>query len=87
MSPELETLDQLEGGDLDLSIVRRFYSDDQAFNPGVLALLSCGDVRLLTADQTEVPEWRWRALFVEGSVLSELDQYLLTITDQGAKKV
>ena len=87
MSAELETLDQLAGGDLRLSIIRGLYPDDSAFTLGVLGLLSCGDVRLLTADAIEVPAWRWRELFAEGSVLKELDRYLLTVTDQGAKKV
>jgi hypothetical protein len=87
MSVELETLDQLAGGDLRLSIIRRLYPDDKAFSRGVLGLLSCCDVRLLTADAIEVPAWRWRELFVEGSVLKELDRYWLTITDQGGEKV
>jgi len=87
MSAELETLDQLAGGDLRLSVILGLYPDDSAFTRGVLGLLSCGDVRLLTADATEVPAWRWRELFAEGSVLKELDRYLLTITDQGVKKV
>jgi hypothetical protein len=87
MSSELETLDQLEGGDLRLSVVRGFYPDDDAFNLGVLGQLSRGDVRLLTADQTEVPRWPWRELFVVGVALNELDHYVLSITDREAKKV
>jgi len=35
MTPELETLDQLLGGDLSLAIVRQLYSDDEAFKRGV----------------------------------------------------
>ena len=87
MSAELETLDQLEGGDLPLPVIRRFYSDDNAFSLGVLGLLKCRDVRLLNRARAEVPEWRWRELFVEGSALKELAQYVLTITEQGLKKI
>ena len=87
MSPELETLDQLAGGDLRLSIVRQLYSDDKAFMQGVFGLLSSGDVRLLTTDEVEVPSWRWRELFAEGAILKNLDHFVVTITDQGAKKV
>jgi hypothetical protein len=81
MSPELETLDQLAGGKLRLAIVRHLYPDDNAFSQGVLGLLSCGDVRLLGADGTEVPDWRGRELFRNGQILSQLHSFSLAITD------
>jgi hypothetical protein len=87
MSAELETLDQLAGGDLRLTIVRQFYSDDDAFTQGVLGLLSCGDARMLGTDGAEVPDWRWQELFGNNRVLTQLDTFVLTITEQGAKKV
>jgi hypothetical protein len=31
LSPEIETLDQLEGGDLSLTVIRTFYSDTETF--------------------------------------------------------
>jgi hypothetical protein len=55
MTPEIETLDQLLGGDLSLKIVRTLYPDANAFKRGVSGLVSCGDVRLLMIDQTAVP--------------------------------
>jgi hypothetical protein len=87
MTPELETLDQLVGGDLPLKIIRGLYPDAEAFRRGVLGLLSCGDVLLLMIDRTEVPKWRWRELFVEGMVMDELGNMRLTITDQGARRI
>lgn len=86
MSPELETLDQLLGGDLPLQLIRGLYPDDTAFSDGVLALLRTGDVQLLL-DGAEVPRWRWRALFDAGDVDQELPRLSLTITDQGACRV
>ena len=71
-SPEMETLDQLIGGGLWLSLVRGFYPNDIAFLEGVHGLLSCGDVHLLRADREEVPHWRWCELFIGGRALKEL---------------
>lgn len=87
LSPELETLDQLVGGDLQLAIIRRLYPDAQAFMRGVLGLLSSGDVCLITNDGFDVPRWRWRELFVEGVAVEELGDLKLKITDQGARKI
>jgi hypothetical protein len=87
MSPELETLDQLQGGDLPLKVVEALYPDAEAFRKGVLGLLSAGDVRLLTIDQTGVPTWRWTELFVGGAVMKELGSMKLSITAQGARRI
>jgi hypothetical protein len=87
MSPELETLDQLLGGNLTLAVVRTFYSDEHAFARGVLGLVSCGDVRLLTTKGVEVPTYQWRELFIGGAVTGRVDELQLEITDQGAQKV
>jgi hypothetical protein len=38
MSPELETLDQLAGGDMSLAVIRRLYPDVDRF---VMAFLVC----------------------------------------------
>jgi len=72
MSPELETLDELQGGDLPIAVVSRFYSDADAFRKGIGGLLSCGDVSLLTADESVVPEWRWKKLLAENAFTEDL---------------
>jgi hypothetical protein len=87
MSSELETLDQLLGGDLPLTVIQAFYPDAGAFRQGVFGLLSSGDVRLLTIDKTGVPAWRWRELFVDGTVMNDLGSMKLSITAQGASRV
>jgi hypothetical protein len=61
MSPELETLDQLLGGDLLLVAVRGLYPDVSRFARGLSALLASGDVRLVEGD-AEVPAWQWGAV-------------------------
>jgi hypothetical protein len=87
MSPELETLDQLLGSDLSLGIVLRLYPDAAAFKRGVLGLIAGGDVYLLTSDNIEVPDWRCRELFADGSVTQEMEQMKLRITAQGALRI
>lgn len=80
MSPELETLDQLQGGDLPPSVVRKLYPDNVRFLDGVLGLLRSGDVRLTDKNGRDVPEWRW------GEALAEAGARL-SLTDQGAKRI
>jgi hypothetical protein len=87
MSPELETLDQLQGGDLPLGIILRVYPDANAFMRGVLGLITNGDVSLLTNNDVEVPSWRCRELFVNGTVMQEMESMKLRITPQGVRRI
>jgi hypothetical protein len=87
MSPELETLDQLLGNDLPLGIVLRIYPDDSAFKRGVLGLITSGDVSLFTNDDVEVPSWRLRELFEDGTVMQQMGRMKLRITPQGARRI
>jgi hypothetical protein len=87
MSPELETLDQLLGGDLQLSVIRGLYPDDQTFAHSIHSLLRNGDVRLLSDDGADVPPWRWRDLFILGGVTGELLRLTLVLTEQGIRRV
>lgn len=86
-SSELETLDQLLGGEMSLSIIRQLYASDESFTRGVLALLRNGDVRLLETSGAHVAQWRWRSLFEEGEVLTALSSFALDITPTGAAKM
>jgi hypothetical protein len=86
MSPELETLDQLMGGDLPLAIVRGFFDDDSRFTRALLAMLDAGEVRLLATDGTELPRWRWRQVL--SAAVGETDNTgaLLSVTEAGARR-
>ena len=87
MSAELETLDQLLGGVLSLAVIRNLYPDGESFRRGVFGLLSSDDVCLLMVDQTIVPSWRWRELFVAGTVMNDLGNLTLKITEKGAHRI
>jgi hypothetical protein len=87
MSAEPEALDQLLGGELPLRVIRSLYPDADTFKRGVLALLTSGDVRLLMIDRTDVATWRWKDMFLNGSVMEELGNLNLKITQQGARRI
>ena len=86
MSPELETLDQLTGGDLSLKAIRQLFPSDEEFSRGVLGLLSCGDVTLRSAKGVEVPNWQWGNL-VPGKKSERSENLRLRITPQGAHRI
>ena len=86
MSPELETLDQLSGQNLSLSIIRQLFSDDDHFLRAVLAMLQSGEIRILLGDGIEVPHWQTHDILV--SELSEANsEIMLEITSIGAKRI
>ena len=86
MSPELDTLDQLLGGNMSLKIIRQIFPNDEGFTQGVLGLLRDSDVRLLVGGE-EVPRWQWRALFEGGDILGDLRRFDLEITEQGLSRI
>lgn len=84
-SLELETLDQLQGGDQKLSVIRQVFPSDERFVQAIAGLLREGDVVLLT-EEVVVPQWKVQALLRDGELLRDLGQYTLHLTDQGARK-
>lgn len=86
-APELETLDQLLGGDMPLTVIAKLYSSPESFRTGIGGLLACGDVLLLEANGNAIPSWRWREVFETGSDAEQLGQFQLRVTPQGAKKI
>jgi len=85
--PELETLDQLLGDDMPVSVICRFYPTPDACRKGLLGLLHEGDVILLNPEQSQIPQWRRRELFSQDDWLQKLRDFRLRITEQGANKM
>ena len=85
MSPELETLDQLQGGDLRLDVVAKLFPSSEDFERGVLGLLSSGDVKLKTDSGLDVPNWKWKGYFTKAGTGKNLNSLKLGITPQGAR--
>jgi hypothetical protein len=86
-SPELETLDQLLGGDMNLSVIRIVWPNDARFLAGIKGLVVSGDVLLLTNEGAPVPQWQLRALLEEREVLAKLNGFCLRLTEQGSARV
>ena len=85
MSPELETLDQLLGGDLTLAVIRGLFETDEGFVRAILAMLDAEEI-LLYADGIEAPRWRWREM-LSARGQSGLAEPRVTITEAGVKRV
>jgi hypothetical protein len=85
MSPELETLDQLLGGDLTLAVVRGLFETDEGFVRAILAMLDAEEIRLY-ANGIEVPRWRWPEM-LSAPGQSRLAEPRLTITEVGVKRI
>ena len=83
MSPELETLDQLVGGDLPLRVVRGLYPDDAQFSRGLSGLLHAGEVRLVE-DGVDLPQWRWREVLADPGAWPNVQ---VRLTPAGARRV
>jgi hypothetical protein len=87
MSPELETLDQLLGGDLTLALIRSFFEDEKRFAQAITAMLNAGEVRMLAIDGTELHSWQWRDVLSLGSGEAIRTQTLLSITESGCRRI
>ncbi len=82
MSPELETLDQLLGGDLPLPVIRGLFADRDRFILAITAMLDAGELRLVEADGEDVPQWRWRDVLNFNATSTRV-----AITAAGAKRI
>ena len=85
-SSELETLDQLLGGDLVLTVVRSFYESDDKFKAGVRGLVR-DRCAILIHDGCSVPEWKVAEILRQPITPEILSQYALSITDSGVSRV
>ena len=87
LSPELETLDQLLGGDLPLAVICGLFGDDARFAQGILAMLDAGDVRLLAADGVQVPRWQWPEVLGATPGETARAEARLAITQAGVRRI
>jgi hypothetical protein len=84
MSPELEVLDQLLGGDLPLSIIFGLFPDKSRFVTGLTGLLRDGNVRLIADCGRELPQWQWRDVLGAPGTWPTVR---VTLTEAGARLI
>lgn len=85
MSPELETLDQLLGGDMLLTIIYGLFPNHEHFCKAIVAMVQDGEVYLQATDGTEIPFWSLRLLLMKD--ITMLEGIRITITDKGAARI
>jgi hypothetical protein len=82
--PELETLDQLQGGDLPLILVRRIFNNDERCQQALLAMLESKEIRIVNGDNVAVPNYRWRTALSFDDRTQDLKVSLL---EAGARRI
>ena len=82
MSPELELLDRLLGGDVPLPVARDFFNEDSRIVNAISAMLSDGEIRLIGQDGADFPLYRLRELLTAPSNVVSVE-----ITSLGAKRI
>jgi hypothetical protein len=87
MTPELEVLDQLIGGDLLLNVIAGLFPDRDHCRQAVSAMLKSGEINILDPSGQLVPAWRYRELEGTEELWSAGTAYRLSITEAGAKRI
>ena len=82
MSPELETLDQLLGGDLPLPVIRGLFADADRFARAITAMLDAGELRLVETGSGDVLKWQWREVLNANAASTRV-----AITKVGIKRI
>ena len=86
MSLELEVLDQLEGGDLPLSVVASLFPDEAHARRAIAALMVAGEVDL-SAEGAALAPWQLRDLERQSTSWREDTRHRLALTDVGARRI
>ena len=81
MTPELEVLDQLEGGDMPLSIVVSLFPDEAHARRAIAAMVVAGDVNLLDAEGAPLAPWQLRELERQPACWRADTQHRLALRD------
>jgi hypothetical protein len=87
MSLELEVLDQLEGGDMPLSVVASLFPDEAHARRAIAALIAAGEVSLLAAEGAAVTPWQLRELERQPASWRADTWHRLALTDAGARRI
>jgi hypothetical protein len=87
MSLELEVLDQLEGGDMPLSVVASLFPDEAHARRAITALIAAGEIGLLAAEGAVLASWHLRDLERQPASWRTDRRHRLALTDAGARRI
>jgi hypothetical protein len=85
MSPELEMIDQLLGGDLSLPVVRGFFPDDDRARRALANYVSKGVVLFITDKEGVLPKWKCEEMFRRLEPLEHHNEVRVSLTHKAAK--
>ncbi len=86
MSPELEVLDQLVGGEMSVAVLCRLFHGRDRFVQAVTCMVAAGEVRLTDSRSVDVPAWNWKHA-LQKCLEDPADEYRLAITDAGCRRI
>ncbi len=86
MSPELETLDQLLTGDMQLLVIRKLFNDDAHFRTALMRMADAGDIELLDENDRPLPLWQSR-IVLDAIDVSALQHHRVRITSAGVNRI
>jgi hypothetical protein len=86
MSPELETLDQLQGSDMPVKTIRSLFPTDDKFLHSIKAMLASGEIQLLE-NGVSIPQWRFQDCLAAALSPENTNSITLSITKNGAKRI
>jgi hypothetical protein len=87
VTPELEVLDQLLGGDMPLDVLARLFPDTGRFAHAFSKMIQAGEVRLADATGKPIPLWRFQELDRSGDLVAAAVTIRVSVTEVGAKRV
>ena len=87
MSPELEALDQLQGGDMPLRVVAALFPDEAHARRAIGAMLAAGELTLIDAAGAAVALWQVRDVERQLGSWHDDTEFRLAITAAGARRI
>jgi hypothetical protein len=87
MTPELEVLDQLQGGDLPLEVVAKRFDDHSRFLNALVRMVEAGEVALIDPAGNAVPHWHFQEIARGDTRNAAVGSIRVSLTDIGARRI
>ena len=87
MTPELEVLDQLQGGDLPLEVIAKLFEDQARFLKALSRMVEAGEVALNDTTGQAIPLWRFQEIARTGEAGAGASSLRVSITEVGARRI
>jgi hypothetical protein len=85
MSPELDVIEQLAGGDLPLPIICGLFDEDDRAKRALANYISKGVVLFISDREGVLPRWKCEEILRQAVHLDRHTEVRVSLTDKGAK--